>query len=71
VAEAAAAVIPEKAPKRPPGTPGAGFEIGTSAGAFSASDFRQLLGGNKVEQQQLAVLEEIRDAVKAGTGGFF
>jgi hypothetical protein len=71
VAAAAAAPIPEKAPKKPPGVPGVGFEIGTSAGAFSASDFRQLLGGNKVEQQQLAVLEEIRDAVKAGTGGFF
>jgi hypothetical protein len=71
VAAAAAAPIPGKAPKKPPGVPGAGFEVGTSAGAFSASDFRQLLGGNKVEQQQLAVLEEIRDAVKAGTGGFF
>jgi hypothetical protein len=72
-ARAAAAAVPapeKKAPTRPP-VPGAGFEVGTSAGAFSASDFRQLLGGNKVEQQQLAVLEEIRDAVKAGTGGFF
>jgi hypothetical protein len=70
-AAAAAVPAPEKAPKKPPGLPGAGFEFGTAAGAFSASDFRQLLGGNKVEQQQLAVLEEIRDAVKAGTGGFF
>jgi hypothetical protein len=83
-AAAAAAPIPGVEPKRPP-VPGAGLEIGTAAGAFSSGDFRQLLGGGKVEQQQLdelkgisgrlqagfEVLREVKDVLKLGTGGFF
>jgi hypothetical protein len=83
-AGAAAVPIPGVEPKRPP-VPGVGLELGTAAGAFSSGDFRQLLGGGKVEQQQLdelkgisgrlqagfEVLREVKDTLKLGTGGFF
>jgi hypothetical protein len=86
-ARAAAAAVPAPGAKPPerPAVPGVGLELGTAAGAFASGDFRQLLGGGKVEQQQLdelrgisgrldagfEVLREVKDALKLGTGGFF
>jgi hypothetical protein len=86
-ARAAAAAVPAPGAKPPerPAVPSVGLELGTAAGAFSSGDFRQLLGGGKVEQQQLnelkgisgrleagfEVLREVKDVLKLGTGGFF
>jgi hypothetical protein len=86
-ARAAAAAVPAPGAKPPerPAVPGVGLELGTAAGAFSSGDFRQLLGGGKVEQQQLdelkgisgrldagfEVLREVKDTLKLGAGGFF
>jgi hypothetical protein len=86
-ARAAAAAVPAPGAKPPerPAVPGVGLELGTAAGAFASGDFRQLLGGGKVEQQQLnelkgisgrldagfEVLREVKDTLKLGTGGFF